>query len=206
MSTDYRNGRNLLRWECNRGHRWRASPERVKGGRWRRGTWCPQCYNDRRRFRAKRSIEEMRDLAIARGGVCESTEYINSKAKLVWRCSKGHHWQALPTSVVQGTWCPLCARNQRLRLSEMQEIAASRGGACLSRTYLNERTALWWRCPKGHEWNARAEKVKRGSWCPVCARAGRRNKWTRKRAGTVADFVESATCRMAEQGPQIWVA
>jgi len=178
LSTRYKNGRTSLLWECSRGHRWRASPANIKRGTRKKGTWCPRCYNYRRHFRAKRDIQEMRDLAIARGGVCMSSEYVSSKSKLIWRCARGHRWQALPTSVVQGTWCPLCARNQPLGLSQLQDIATSRGGACLSEEYLNARTALSWRCSYGHRWKATPSKVKRGSWCRLCAIGRRRSKWT----------------------------
>lgn len=181
LSSHYTNGSTPLLWVCHQGHCWKASPTNVKGGTRKKGTWCMECYNLRRRFRAKHSIEAMRELAIARGGACESAEYIGSKAKLSWQCADGHRWQALSTSVIQGTWCPFCARNHRLNLCQFQDIAASRGGACLSHAYLNERTALWWRCAEKHEWNATPSKVKRGSWCPVCADIRRRSAWIRRR-------------------------
>jgi hypothetical protein len=202
LSIKYKNGRAALLWECNRGHRWRASPANVKSGNWRKGTWCPKCYNYRRHFRAKRSIEEMRTLAMARGGVCISSEYVSSKTKLIWQCAQGHRWQALPTSVVQGTWCPLCAHNQPIGLSQLQEIATSRGGLCLSEEYLNERTALLWRCSSGHKWKATPSKVKRGSWCPLCAIIRRRSKWTLGRVSS-ATAVAGAKARPRSEASQI---
>jgi hypothetical protein len=202
LSIRYKNSHTTLLWECSRGHHWRASPANIKSGTWRRGTWCPQCYNYRRHFRAKRGIEEMRTLAIARGGVCMSTEYVSSKTKLIWQCEQGHRWQALPTSVVQGTWCPICARNQPLGLSQLQDIAASRAGLCLSDEYLNERTALWWRCSSGHRWKATPSKVKRGSWCPLCAIIRRRSKWTLRRVCS-ATAVAGAKARPRSESSQI---
>jgi hypothetical protein len=178
LSAIYKNGATLLLWECKLGHRWKAPPARVKNGSRRRGSWCPKCYNLRRRFQGSHSIEEMWALAYARGGKCLSVEYAGSRSRLVWECVQGHIWRAVPTSVMQGTWCPVCARNQRLRLSEFQCLAASRGGKCLSDTYVNERTPLRWCCVFGHEWNATPSKVKRGSWCPTCALDNRRNKWS----------------------------
>jgi len=193
LPATYKNGRTPLLWVCEHGHYWKASPANVKNGTRRKGTWRPECYNRRRRFHTKHSIEAMKDLANARGGTCLSTEYVSSKATLMWQRAAGHRWQALPTSVVQGTWCPKCARNQRLGLPQLQNIAASRGGACLSATYLNERTPLWWLCAEGHEWKASPGKVKRGSWCPMCAHIRRRNKWTRKRTDGVRDLTRTAT-------------
>ena len=195
LSSSYRNGRTSLLWVCKHGHYWKAAPAKVKSGTRRKGSWCRGCYNWRRRFHAKHSIEAMRELAISRGGACLSTEYVSSKAKLTWQCAAGHNWQALPTSVVQGTWCPACAHNQRLELSQLQDIAASRGGACLSQAYVNERTALWWRCADRHEWKAAPGKVVRGSWCAICATIRRRSKWRRKRADRVSEPIERRCAR-----------
>lgn len=56
----------------------------------------------------------MRKLARARGGDCLSTEYLNNKTKLSWRCSKGHEWGAEPTTVKHSkTWCPAWARARK---------------------------------------------------------------------------------------------
>lgn len=178
LSTSYKSGRTPLLWECGKGHRWSASPANVKDGTRRKGTWCLQCYNSRRTFHERHGIETMRDIALARGGRCLSIEYLSSKSKLIWQCVRGHRWQALPASVVQGTWCAVCARNQRLKLSQFQDIASSRGGRCLSHQYMNERTALAWLCAAGHRWNTTPAKVKGGSWCPTCAKIARRSKWT----------------------------
>ncbi|WP_225080854.1 zinc-ribbon domain-containing protein [Streptomyces sp. CoT10] len=32
---------------------------------------------------------------------------------------------------------------------------------------------VWWRCPVGHEYQARISNRSRGTGCPACARAGR---------------------------------
>jgi hypothetical protein len=180
LSAVYKNGATPLLWQCKLGHRWKAPPARVKSGARRKGTWCPECSNLRRRYHGKHSLEEMSALARSRGGKCLSIEYVGSKSRLVWECAKRHIWRALPIAVMEGTWCPVCARNQRLRLSEFQNLATSRGGECLSDAYINGRTPLRWCCVFGHEWNATPNKVKRGSWCPVCALDNRRNRWMRK--------------------------
>jgi hypothetical protein len=193
LSTTYRNGRTPLLWVCAEGHCWKARPANVKSGTRRRGTWCRECYQGRRKFHAKHRIETMRELATARGGTCWSREYLSSKSKLTWQCTAGHRWQALPTSVVQGSWCPTCARNQPLGLARLQNIAAGRGGVCLSREYTNERTALWWACGAGHQWKATPNKVKRGSWCPTCASIRRRSQWTRKRADRLIALTRTDT-------------
>ncbi len=64
----------------------------------------------------------------------------------------------------------MAAHPRRLSIEEMQRIAAERGGRCLSETYVNTGTPLEWECAEGHRWTANANNIKRGSWCPVCAR------------------------------------
>ena len=178
LSVAYKNGRTPLIWECNKGHRWKACPANVKDRTRKKGSWCLRCYNARRVFRARQTIQTMQALALSRDGRCLSEEYNGSKSKLLWRCASGHEWEAPPVYVVQGTWCPVCARNQRLKLTQLQTIAASRGGHCLSRAYVNERTPLAWSCAAGHRWIATPGKVKRGSWCAKCSHICRRSKWT----------------------------
>jgi hypothetical protein len=180
LSASYKNASTPLLWVCRHGHQWKACAANVKGGPWRKGSWCRECYNGRRRFHKRLSITAMRDLAVARGGSCLSEEYLGSKFKLTWKCEFGHRWQAAPSYIAQGTWCPMCAHNQRLSLPLFQELAANRGGMCLSETYVNERTALQWRCADGHEWKALPEKIKRGSWCPTCAIIRRRSEWVHR--------------------------
>ena len=195
LSTSYKNASTPLLWVCGHGHQWKACAANVKGGLRRKGSWCRECYNGRRRFHEKLTITAMRDLAIARGGVCLSSEYLGSKFKLTWECELGHHWQAAPSYIVQGTWCPVCARNQRLGLALFQELAANRGGMCLSETYINERTVLRWRCAGGHEWEAVPAKIKRGSWCPTCTHIGRRSEWMLQRAARANEVYKATTLR-----------
>ena len=175
LSTSYKNASTPLLWICKHGHHWKASPASVKSGSRRKGTWCPECYNWRRRFHAKHSIELMANLATARGGTCVSPEYCGSKTKLTWECAFGHRWQAKPACVVQGTWCPVCARHQRLRLSQFRDIATNRGGACLSEAHLNERAYSLVALCGWARVEAVPAKVKRGSWCPKCANMHWRN-------------------------------
>jgi len=61
----------------------------------------------------------------------------------------------------------MCVGNmpKKLTIEEMQRIAESRGGKCLSEKYINNRTKLKWQCEKGHIWEA----APRRSWCPYCS-------------------------------------
>jgi hypothetical protein len=110
LSEAYINGTTPLRWSCGRGHVWEASANRILH-HGPNGSWCRECVNASHRL----TLEDMRDLARSRGGECLSTEYVNSRTPLRWRCAKGHTWLAKPNKVKpygplqQGSWCPNCA-------------------------------------------------------------------------------------------------
>ena len=126
--------------------------------------------------RNKLTIEEMQEIAKSLGGKCLSKKYVSGKSKLEWECAEEHRWNAKPTYVKGGTWCPICAKasageSQRLTIKDMQEIAKKRGGKCLSKKYVNSKTKLQWECAEGHKWKAEQYSVRSmGTWCPECAR------------------------------------
>jgi hypothetical protein len=57
----------------------------------------------------------------------------------------------------------------REQLGLLRQIAAKRGGKCLSIVYINAATKLSWECANGHRWSATPSGVKSGYWCRVCA-------------------------------------
>jgi len=56
-----------------------------------------------------------------------------------------------------------------MTIEEIHEVAAKRGGKCLSKTYKNTRVKLLWQCKYGHRWKSSYKVVGSGSWCPKCA-------------------------------------
>lgn len=53
-------------------------------------------------------------------------------------------------------------------LQDMQELARSRGGECLSTEYKDIKTKMRWRCAFGHEWEATPRLHLASHWCPEC--------------------------------------
>ena len=155
-----------LQFVCKAGHHFELAAGKMKKGR-----WCPACAGV-----AKRSIGELRRIAIARGGRCLSKRYVSNRMKLRWECKKRHRWRARADSVSRGSWCPHCDAESRKHRStcrktieEMQAVAKAHGGACLSSEYVNNKTLLSWVCKNGHIWNAAPARICRGTWCPHCA-------------------------------------
>lgn len=88
-------------WMCSEGHTFEVSGSIVYESK------CVQCN--------KLSIEEMKQLAIDRGGECLSNVYINSRTKLKWKCCRGHEWYTIPKTITRGTWCKQCSDENKIK-------------------------------------------------------------------------------------------
>lgn len=152
-----------LEWECEFGHRWNASLHNIKAGH-----WCPVCGH-KKSGRKSLTLSEMQKIAKSYGGKCLSKEYTNSESKLEWMCEEGHSWKAISSSVKKGHWCPICAGNQKLDLSDAQKLAETRGGKCLSTKFDGVHRKLLWQCKEGHTWLATYGNIQFGRWCPECS-------------------------------------
>lgn len=163
ISKEFINWSTPLTWECDVGHQWEASPASILYQK----TWCPKCAGV-----VKKTIEEMRELAIKKGGECLSTQYLGARVPLSWKCSEGHNWEAAPVNITsRKSWCPYCdgQKSDRTNIAYMRKVAVERGGDCLSIAYKNSKTKLLWRCSEGHEWEAiPLNVINKGSWCPTC--------------------------------------
>jgi hypothetical protein len=179
LSPVYINNHTPLIWQCEQGHRWKAAPQNVCRAGPRKGTWCPTCAEHNRQFQQRLTLDDIQTIARGHGGRCLSEEYLGSKVKLVWQCEKGHCWKAYVSPVRRGSWCPLCAGNQRLTLEHFQQLAAQHGGKCLSEEYVNKETPLWFECKAGHRWRTRPAQIRKGAWCGQCAQIARRNPYKR---------------------------
>jgi hypothetical protein len=165
LSGSYIDTKTKLKWQCAKGHKWEALPWNVL-----KGHWCLICGNEQQGRAKAHSIEVAQKAAERKGGLCLSTEYKNNNTKLRWRCAKGHEWEAVPTSITSGSWCPMCAGKlpTEQALLGLQQIALGKGGLLLSKNYRGAFAKLWWRCEYGHEWQAAPNNVKQGSWCLIC--------------------------------------
>ena len=163
LSKKYINGRTKLKWRCKKGHIFEARPDSIKN----KNCWCSYCSGNR-----KNTIEEAQKIAKSRKGECLSKKYVNNKVRLKWRCHNGHIWKAsLKAIKVQNCWCPHCSNVARLTIDDMQEIAKSKGGKCLSNKYSNLITKLKWKCKAGHIWEAKPNNIRnQNQWCPICSK------------------------------------
>lgn len=169
LSNNYLGASSNLKWKCSKGHIWNAKPNNIKTG-----TWCPKCLGQG--YTKEEYLKQLKAIAKERKGECLSMEYTNTLTKLNWRCRAGHEWKATPNNIRRGKWCPKCQGQGYTKeeyLQQVKNIAKERNGACLSLKYINTKTKLKWKCEKNHIWSATPEKIKSGTWCPICARSSK---------------------------------
>ncbi len=173
LSRTYFNDMTLLRFRCKVGHEFQLAPGKVKQGR-----WCQKCSDERARARRKApTIAKLCQAVQARGGTILSPRYVNSQTHLCFRCQHGHVWDAVPSSILMGTWCPSCAVVKRRESTEprrqavidrLEHIAAIRGGSRVG-DYRNYLEAVKFECGSGHSFERLPDSVESGLWCPECA-------------------------------------
>lgn len=103
-----------------------------------------------------------------------------SERKVWWRCEAGHEWESgFRTRVQRGQGCPYCSGS---RVIPGQNDLATRYPAVAARWHPTRNGVLtpdhvmpathkkhWWRCEKGHEWQAVPSILTEGSGCPYCS-------------------------------------
>lgn len=101
----------------------------------------------------------------------------NSHKKVWWICPKGHEWETTLSHRVEGNGCPYCSHQKYLKgfndlFTLYPQIAAEWD---YEHNELRPEEVLgggqrkyWWRCSKGHEWEASIRKRVDGRNCPVC--------------------------------------
>ncbi len=103
-----------------------------------------------------------------------------SHKKVWWKCDQGHSWQAAVYVRAAGSRCPYCSG--RKVLPGFNDLATTHPhlapewhpdknlGLTPQHISCGYKQMVWWRCDKGHEWQASpAARGNMASGCPVCA-------------------------------------
>jgi hypothetical protein len=114
------------------------------------------------------------DTVFSHGGKLLELDFKGTKEKYAVECENGHQFDADIYGINNGSWCPNCVGKNRT-IDDLIKAARNFGGECLSTKYVNAISKYSWRCSEGHEFPARWSTVKRGSWCPICAKVSRSN-------------------------------
>jgi Probable Zinc-ribbon domain len=93
-----------VRWRCQKGHEWDAVFYSV-----RRGSWCQTCSNKAMGVgKTMDNLTRAREIAASRDGECLAQGNFTVSTKVLWKCEKGHEWEAHLSNIMMGTWCPQC--------------------------------------------------------------------------------------------------
>lgn len=178
-------------WKCKKGHYWQASPAHRSKGR-----NCPYCSR-------QKIIYGENDLESQYPNVAKEWDYnknnltpkeVNCKSnkKYWWICSKcGFSWQTtVYTRTGMNCGCPNC-KNKKIKeryyypsveksvaanLKLLSEWNYERNLKKPTEYYLNSNKKVWWKCTKGHEWQAVISSRNKGSGCPYCYKDKRKKK------------------------------
>lgn len=127
------------------------------------------------------NLAQMRSVAKKKDGECLSSKYVGVRAKYKFKCKNHHIWWVRGDAVLRGQWCYKCAleimsqnlkgkkRGFKYTVLDLNELAKSRNGKCLSTKFLGAHNYYIWECKNGHTWEAVFTSIKRGSWCPQCS-------------------------------------
>ncbi len=165
-------------WKCSEGHEWQA----VINSR-NNGTGCPYC-SSRKILRGYNDLQTVNPTLAQEWNFEKNNELSpedvmpNSNKKVWWKCSEGHEWQAKINSRNDGRRCPYCARQIILKgYNDLQTVNPNlakewnfekNDGITPSDVTPNSEKKAWWKCSKGHEWQATIKSRNHGRGCPVC--------------------------------------
>ena len=105
----------------------------------------------------------------------------NSHTKVWWKCEMGHSWQADISSRNRKQGCPYCAGQRtiagkndleswcNMNMAELlTEWDYDKNGVKPSEISKTSNKKAWWKCSKGHEWEAVIANRVHGTRCPYC--------------------------------------
>lgn len=165
-------------WKCAKDHEWRATISDRS-----RGFGCPYCagqkvlkgYNDLSTVNPILAREwnfERND------SLTPSQVTFGSGKKVWWKCKKGHEWQAPINIRHRGVGCPYCSgrcaivgKTDLLTLNPdlAKEWNFDKNVDLKPEQFtVSSGKKVWWKCSKGHEWEATIHNRNKGRGCPIC--------------------------------------
>lgn len=167
-------------WKCENGHEWQTPVFARTSG----GAGCPYC-SGRRAWSGENDLKSQRpDIAeqwhpTKNGALLPEDVSWGSRKVVWWQCEKGHEWRARVETRVAGSGCPVCTK--RVIIPGVNDLGTTHpelirqwdpnknGSLTAQKVAAGTHRKVWWKCEKGHEWQASVLARTQGSDCPVCA-------------------------------------
>jgi Probable Zinc-ribbon domain len=153
-------------WQCAKRHRWESIYKAIQ-----RGAGCPRCSGREKREADYQAIGKPRGIAWVGRGMPAS-----AKTKTLWRCSKGHRWEACFGNIQVGNGCPHCAGKARKTEADYRAVGKDRGIRWIGSVLPEDTsTATLWQCSRGHRWEAHYTRVRLYN-CSYCTGRARKTE------------------------------
>lgn len=98
----------------------------------------------------------------------------STKAKLLWKCKKGHKFEQSLANIQNRHLCQECSNKRRITINDMRAHAEKHGGICVTEQLDKAgKTLVKFRCsnyPTHSEFSKRATYIKndKNLWCEMC--------------------------------------
>lgn len=173
------NSGKIVWWRCHKGHEWQSAIQNRN-----KGSGCPYCTG-RNAIKGENDLQTVNpDLAKEwnykrNNGLSPSDVLPNSEIMAWWICKSGHEWQALIGNRTKGQGCPYCSGKKILKgFNDLQTVNPDLAREWHPTKNENIRPCdvskgsnkkVWWKCSKGHEWQACICHRSKGAGCPYCS-------------------------------------
>ena len=168
-------------WRCENGYQWKTAVYHRTEGH-----GCKICES--RRVKINQGVNDLASQcpSLAKEWDYEKNNVLTpsdvttySQAKIWWKCAYGHSWKTTVSHRFQGQGCPYCAGNRIL--TGFNDIVTLKVKFLKEWDYgKNEpirpedvgpgtERKCWWKCSKGHSWQASVYSRNAGAGCPCCA-------------------------------------
>ncbi len=165
-------------WKCSKGHEWQATIADRN-----RGRGCSYC-SSKKVLRGYNDLQTVNPILAKEwnyeknNGIIPADVLPNSNKKVWWKCRKGHEWQAAIANRNGGNGCPYCAERyvitgendlKTVNPNLAKEWNYEKNGELKPENIMaNSNITVWWKCNKGHEWQAKISNRNNGRGCPIC--------------------------------------
>ena len=180
-------------WKCNEGHSWQAeiaSRNRNLGCPFCAGQRTIQGQNDFESWCRNNNPNLLLEWDYSKNEALPSEISKTSNKKYWWICSRGHEWQAVLANRTHGTRCPVCFNGNNSKLQKttlydwckennqeqlLVEWNSQKNGSVTPKNVSKgSHIKVWWKCSKGHEWEAQIKSRTYNHGCPYCSGTNKR--------------------------------
>lgn len=164
-------------WQCFNGHEWESTIYNRNSGR-----GCPYCGGKKTcedNSLATLNPKLAKEWHPAKNGDTTPNDVTcGSNKKIWWNCHKGHEWRAVIARRNRGSGCPYCAGQKVCSDNSLNTLNSElakewhhtkNGNLTPNNITVSYGKRVWWKCSKGHEWEAVVASRATGKGCPCCS-------------------------------------